>query len=101
LHGSLDKTGCEARHVRDSTVNEELFDNLLVGEYLYKPERQSDVLHKGFADNLDQEGDLRSIVCSESHRQCERYYVLQNFKLVVIGVLAWLMHNLQILVSCC
>ena len=99
-HGSLDEASCESCHVRDGAVNEEFFDDLLVGENLDKPKRQSDVLRERFANNFDQKGDLCSVVCSEGHRQSECDDVLQNFKLVVIRVLPWLMHDLQVLAPC-
>ena len=57
-------------------------------------------MHQGLPDDLDQEGDLGPVVCSEGHCQREGDNVLQNLELVVIRVDSSRVHQLKVGASC-
>ena len=59
-HGSLEQACCEASHVHHRAIYEELLYHVLVAEAFTKPQRQSNLVKKGFSDDLDQVRDLHA-----------------------------------------
>ena len=75
-HRRLEETGSEAWHIQNSAVNEELLDDMLVGENFAEPEWETDVVLERLTDDTDEEWNLRTNTCSESHSKRERDDVL-------------------------
>ena len=95
-HGSLQETCCESCHVRDGTVDEELFYDLLVREDLAEPQCQADVVLESLSDDPDQEWDLCADACSKCYSQRERDDILEDFELIFTAVDSTSADSLQI-----
>ena len=85
LHGCLQQTSGEPRHVANRAVHEELLDDLLVREDLAEPDAQFDVALQCFADDSNEEGDLSSHTCPECHSQGESDDIFEHFQLVALS----------------
>jgi len=83
LHGCLEQAACKSTHVSDWAVNEEFFDDLLVGEGLDKPRRQRHILKQRFANHADKERNLGSHVEPERAREAEGDDEFEYFELVI------------------
>ena len=98
LHGGLEQTCRESRHVTNRAVHEEFLDDLLVGEDLAEPDAKLNVLLESSANDAYEVRYLGTDAGAESYRQGECDDVFEHFKLIAFP--SRLLHNLKVTCLC-
>ena len=83
LHGCFQQPLSESGHIMNGTINEELFDEILIWEGFYEPQAQADVFLESIPDQSNIVWKNRSFLWSEAHRQKEGHNEFESFKLVL------------------